>query len=471
MVKRVSKSGNHFIAASQRRQPNDSVSQKFYLEKENFYTFSAWLQVSVGEADVVAKFKTPAGSKYVDWGFARSGCWSMLKGGLIVDNSGPAELYFEVRKRKVIFHATDAEGKPLANATVSITQKRMSFPFGNAINRGIRSNKAYQEWFTARFKVASFENEMKWDSIEQSPGQENYTAPDAMLQFAQKHDIAVRGHNLLWDDPKYEPKWVKSLSPNELSRAVEKRINSIMRRYRGQLIAWDVINENLHHSFFETHLDKNASTIFFRMARQIDQNATLFLNEYNTIEDPNDSSSTPTRYLEKIRAIRSGGYHGPLAIGVQGHFYGLNLPYTRAVIDKLASAKLPIWITELDVDQNQTSDLEQVIREVFAHPAVNGIVLWAAWQPWGCYRMCLTDNNFKNLPAGDVVDRFIEEWSHKGLTGVTNATGFFETSLFHGDYEVRISRQNMTVSNLTQHFIKLETPHTPNETHHVKLLF
>lgn len=89
----------------------------------------------------------------------------------------------------------------------------------------------------------------------------------------------------------------------------------------------------------------------------------------------------------------------------------------------------------------QASYLEQILREVHAHPQIQGIVIWSAWKPWGCYRMCLTDNNFKNLPTGDVVDKLSHEF---GLTsdeifGTTDANGFFEASLFQGDYEVKIT--------------------------------
>lgn len=66
-------------------------------------------------------------------------------------------------------------------------------------------------------------------------------------------------------------------------------------------------------------------------------------------------------------------------------------------------------------------------------------MMWAPWGPKGCYRMCLTDNNFKNLATGNVVDRILKEWSHWGFSGITNENGLFETSLFHGDYEVEIN--------------------------------
>ena len=80
--------------------------------------------------------------------------------------------------------------------------------------------------------------------------------------------------------------------------------------------------------------------------------------------------------------------------------------------------------------------LDQVLREAHAHPAVNGIIVWSAWSPNGCYRMCLTDNNFRNLPTGDVVDKIIREFFGAVVTATTDANGFYETSLVHGDYQL-----------------------------------
>ncbi|KAI8532651.1 hypothetical protein RHMOL_Rhmol11G0230000 [Rhododendron molle] len=57
--------------------------------------------------------------------------------------------------------------------------------------------------------------------------------------------------------------------------------------------------------------------------------------------------------------------------------------------------------------------------------------------------MCLTDNNFKNLPTGDVVDKLIREWSHhSGFSGTTDSKGRFKTRLFHGDYKVTVTHLN-----------------------------
>ena len=74
---------------------------------------------------------------------------------------------------------------------------------------------------------------MKWYNTENSPGAENYKVADDMLQFCKQNDIVVRGHNILWDDPKYQTSWVNSLSPSDLQATVDRRINSIASRYKG----------------------------------------------------------------------------------------------------------------------------------------------------------------------------------------------------------------------------------------------
>ncbi|KAG5526327.1 hypothetical protein RHGRI_032568 [Rhododendron griersonianum] len=429
---RVSKEGNNFIVAHHRNQPHDSFSQKFYLETGKLYTFSAWLQVSEENAQVAAIFKTQSGFEHAGWVAAKSGCWSMLKGGLTVNASGPADLYFEskntsveiradsislqpfteeewgshqqqsiekARKSSVKLVAVDADGNPVPNATVTVTQINGRFPFGCAISDQIIYNTGYQNWFKSKFRYTTFENEMKWTSTEYARGREDYSKPDAMLRFTSQNGISVRGHNVLWDDKRFVPGWAQSLSPKDLRFAVDSRVNSLV-------ISWDVVNENLHFNFYESVFGKYASAILYSKANGIDGGTTtLYLNEYNTIEEPGDGASSPDKYLQKIRELRLGGYKGPL---------------------------------------------EQVLREGHGHPSVRGISLWSAWRPQGCYAMCLTDNNFRNLPTGDVVDKLIREWGTfpEGFSGVTDSKGRIEARLFHGDYKVTVTHPNINGSSV-----------------------
>ncbi|XP_062209158.1 endo-1,4-beta-xylanase 5-like [Phragmites australis] len=479
----VSAAGNGFAMALNRTLPYQSVSQKVYLQNDTHYTLSAWFQVSDGSADVQAIVKIANDFIHAGGVVAKAGCWSMLKGGLTAASSGPAELYFEsnatvdiwvdsvslkpfskdewtahraestvaARKKMVRLQATDSSGNPLEGAAVSMDTVRNGFPLGAAMSRYILTNSAYQTWFASRFAVTTFENEMKWYSTEPVPGREDYSVPDAMLAFAKSNGIAVRGHNVFWDQPSQQPGWVQSLPYPQLLAAASRRIRSVVSRYAGQVIGWDVVNENLHFNFYEGRFGWDASTAFYAAARLLDAgSALMFMNEFNTLEQPGDMAALPGRYLQRLRQIiASYPENGAgMAIGLEGHFTTPNIPYMRAALDTLAQAGIPVWLTEVDVaaGPSQAEHLEEVLREAYAHPAVQGIVLWSAWQPEGCYVMCLTDNEFNNLPQGDVVDRLIAEWRATPRAGATDAQGYFEAELVHGEYKVTVSHPSLNSS-------------------------
>ncbi|KFK30012.1 hypothetical protein AALP_AA7G206300 [Arabis alpina] len=288
-----------------------------------------------------------------------------------------------------------------------------------------------------------------------------------MLNLFKQHGIAVRGHNVLWDDPKYQPQWVKSLSSKDLYNAVKQRVSSVVSRYKGQLLGWDVMNENLHFSFFESMLGPSASNLIYAMAHANDPKTTLYMNEYNTIERPKDLASTPARYLQKLRELQNIRVAGkiPLGIGLESHFTTPNIPYMRSALDTFAATGLPIWLTEVDVKASsnvQAMYFEQVLREGHAHPKVQGMVTWSGYNPAGCFVMCLTDGNFNNLPTGDVVDKLLREWGGLGgkTIGVTDTDGFFEASLFLGDYNLNFSHP--LTNSEASYSIKLTTSDEPS---------
>ncbi|KAL5224635.1 hypothetical protein ABZP36_011274 [Zizania latifolia] len=471
-----SPSGNKFAEARTAGRPSQTVHQTVQMQANTHYSLAAWLQVSAGMANVKAIIKAPDG-EYITAAatVAKSGCWSMIKGGMTAYSSGPAELYFEsdaaadiwvdsvslqpfsfaewdshrrqaaseARRSTVRVVATGAGGAPMANATVSVRLLRPEFPFGNAMTREILDIPAYEKWFTSRFTVTTFENEMKWYSTEWIQNHEDYSVPDAMLNLAQKYNIKVRGHNVFWDDQSSQMEWVKSLSVDQLKAAMQKRIRSVVSRYGGKVIGWDVVNENLHWNFFESKLGPDASPQIYQEVAQVDGSKPLFMNEFNTMEQPMDMTAMPSKYAAKMNQIRTFPGNGGLkfAVGLESHFGTPNIPFTRATLDMLAQLDLPIWLTEIDVTNgpNQAQYLEQVLREGYGHPAVDGMVMWAAWHARGCYVMCLTDNNFQNLPVGDVVDKLIVEWRTHPVAATVDADGVAELNLVHGEYNITVT--------------------------------
>ncbi|XP_054793475.1 endo-1,4-beta-xylanase 5-like [Prosopis cineraria] len=495
---RISKEGNRFVVARNRTHPLDSFSQRIQLEKGKRYAFSAWVQLGEETGTVSVVIRTNR-SELVRGGhvIAQHGCWTLLKGGIVANFSSSVEILFEsqntevelwvdsvslqpftksqwrshqdcnierIRKSKVRFQIVHTNGTALEGTTVLINQIRSGFPFGCSINHNILTSKDYQTWFASRFQYTTFTNEMKWYSTEIKQGEENYSIADAMLEFTKQHNIAVRGHNIFWDNPKEQPQWVKSLSSEELQKAAEKRLNSVVSRYKGQLIAWDVVNENLHFSFFEDKLGQNASAEYYSKAYKLDQKPIMFMNEYNAIEYSGDKAVIPEKYKKKLEGILSypGSEGISVGIGLQGHFVSgqPNLAFMRSVLDSLATTKLPIWLTEVSVDKgpNQEEYLEEILREAYAHPAVEGIITFSGPAIAGFKDMHLVDENFRNTPVGDVVDKLLNEWKSGSVQAKTDSRGFVDVSLFHGDYDVTVTHPVTKSSTTLNHSVKKHTP-------------
>lgn len=73
-----------------------------------------------------------------------------------------------------------------------------------------------------QFNSVTPENEMKWSETEAVRGKLTYEHADAIVAYAQKHNMNIRGHNLLWHEQ--VPSWVSSLNKTELHAAMVKRV-------------------------------------------------------------------------------------------------------------------------------------------------------------------------------------------------------------------------------------------------------
>ena len=73
--------------------------------------------------------------------------------------------------------------------------------------------------------------------------------------------------------------------------------------------------------------------------------------------------------------------------------------------------------------------------------------------------MCLTDNDFKNLPAGDVVDKLLEEWQTGRVEGLTDNQGSYSFYGFLGEYRVSVKYGNKTTDSTFSLYRGEETRH------------
>lgn len=344
----------------------------------------------------------------------------------------------QIRKRDARIHVVDAAGLPVPGALLQVRQRRHQFGFGSAITAWAMSDPRYTTFFKNNFEWAVCENEMKWPSIEPSQGQLNYAPADAIVQFCQANNIKLRGHNVFWDVPQFVQPWVSALSNSALQSAISSRINSLVPRYAGKTLHWDVNNEMLHGTFFPDRLGSSIRPWMFQQVRAADPSAKLFVNDYNVVAGPETQS-----YRQQILDLQAAG--APIdGIGAQGHFgSGGNPIEVLARLDMLATLNLPIWITEYDTanpDPVARADaLEALYRSAFSHPAVEGILMWGFWAGahWRGGDAALIDYDWTLNAAGQRYQSLLAEWTTNVDLVAADGTASFRG--FHGDYEVTAS--------------------------------
>jgi len=364
----------------------------------------------------------------------------------------------EIRQRPVQIRVVDEQGKPAVGVTVEIRQTRKAFPFGAAVGRAITRNAQYQEFFKSHFNWAVFENESKWYSNQRVPDQDYYAVADAMAQWCRDNGIAMRGHCIFWEPEKWQSDWVAELDAGQLRAAVEHRMDSAVKHFRGTFLHWDVDNEMLHGSFFKDRLGEDIRVWMYKRARELDPDAKLFTNEFNVLSVDKDFKEVQTdEYVAQVRKLLEQG--APIdGVGIQGHIWSEDILSHPEVIkqrlDKVAALGLPIWITEFDVadaDEKSNADkLELVYRTAYSHPAVEGIMMWVFWAgaSWRGPNGGLAKRDWTLNEAGKRFEALMAEWSTTA-SGDTDAGGALAFQGYHGDYAVALKGANASLSPAT----------------------
>ena len=231
------------------------------------------------------------------------------------------------------------------------------FEIGAAIQRGQTDDaEADAQILKDQFNSITAEFEMKPETIAPTEGVFDWSAPDALLDFAEANGMAVRGHALLWHLA--TPDYFFEGSPSDVRARLENYITEVVSRYRGRIFAWDVVNEVItdnnsaadpyRRSNWWEASGGNADYIdwAFNAARAADPDCKLFINDYNT-----ELSGKLGRYLEVITDLRSRNI--PLdGVGHQMHLHvETPLENALAAIDAVDDSFLGLdqHVTELDI--------------------------------------------------------------------------------------------------------------------------
>ena len=302
-------------------------------------------------------------------------------------------------------------------------------------------DERYTDFFKENFEWAVFENEAKWYHTETSKGNVNYTDADYMYEWCKENDIIVRGHCVFWEVEEHVPSWVRNLSDSELRKAIDDRLESVVPRFAGKFVDWDVNNEMLHGSFFKDKLGQDIWLYMFERTKELDPNAKLFVNDYNVL-----SEAEADAFVDQINWFLDNGIELD-GIGAQGHFSQdkiVDPVVIESRINTLASTGLPVWVTEYDsTTQNvklRADNLENFYRIAFSNPNIDGILMWGfhANTHWRGPDAAIVDSDWTINEAGLRYQALREEW-RTNESGNTNSSGNYNFRGFHGTYDVTIS--------------------------------
>jgi endo-1,4-beta-xylanase len=203
------------------------------------------------------------------------------------------------------------------------------------------------------------EYEMKRHVVEPEPGRYDFSGIDAMMGFARAHDMAFRGHPLVWYNA--NPPWLEeAVSSSRDEKFLTGYVSVLAGRYRGRMHSLDVVNEalaqdgsGLRHSFWLKAFGPSYIDMAFHAARAADPEALLVYNDYGC--EPGDAAGDALRAscLKLLDGMLARGV--PVqALGMQGHLSAFGPKVDQAKLQnflaEIAARKLVLLVTELDVD-------------------------------------------------------------------------------------------------------------------------
>jgi endo-1,4-beta-xylanase len=238
-----------------------------------------------------------------------------------------------------------------------ILKDQAKFPIGAAVTVSHLNEADFASAFKGSYNQLSAEYEMKMNQIWTSLTGYNWTNADFLVNYATQNSMKVHGHALLW----YQsfPDWFKTAAYDTvtLESNVKTYIQTVVTRYKGKIVSWDVANE----IFADDGTLRVESTIngrfkdpiafygrCFQYARNADPNVKLFYNDYDQVLNGAKRSAMKNMVIR----FKSLGY--PIdGIGDQFHTTVWTSKSTiSSGLTDIATTGLLVHISELDIRVN-----------------------------------------------------------------------------------------------------------------------
>ena len=263
--------------------------------------------------------------------------------------------YFALFLSLLILNSCEQKKEEVEKENNSVGLKdayKEDFLIGVALNTSqIEEQDSVQsKLISTEFNSVTPENIMKSLLIHPNKDTYNFDLPDKLVALAEKNDMHIQGHTLVWHS-QLSPFFKEISDSTAMVEALKDHINTIVGRYKGKINAWDVVNEalnddgTLRKTVFLDVLGEDYLSLVFNLTQKADPEVELFYNDY--------SMTNPNKRAGAIRIIKRMQEQGVRVdgIGMQGH-WDLNRPSIEEIetsIVQYAELGIKVDITELDV--------------------------------------------------------------------------------------------------------------------------
>jgi endo-1,4-beta-xylanase len=241
----------------------------------------------------------------------------------------------------------------------------------------------------SEFNVLTPEQEAKPCEVQRVRDRFDFGRADRLVDFAEEHDMRVRGHTLIWHA--CTPTWVTNgtFSREEAIDLLRHHIVTVMGHYEGRIRVWDVVNEgidddaSIRETPWQQLIGDDYMELAFQFAHEADPDALLFYNDY-AIEGLGGKSDAVYEMAQDFLE-RGIPIHG---IGLQGHYTlgGINQAALRANIQRFGALGLEVHFTEVDVRfsgepsdeilRQQAVDYRTLLGICLESEACNTFIVW-----------------------------------------------------------------------------------------------
>ncbi|HEX7976211.1 MAG TPA: endo-1,4-beta-xylanase [Anaerolineales bacterium] len=283
--------------------------------------------------------------------------------------------------------------EPIAGPTLRALAQEQGRWVGVAVEPSLIANDPiYAELLARQFNMITPEVAMKFEVLHPERSRYDFSEGDAILAFARAHNMAVRGHTLVWDQQL--PAWLTEgqFSREEWRSILQDHIRTVVGHYRGKLTAWDVVNEafddngSLRNTVWLRNIGPEYIALAFRWAHEADPQARLFYND-NGGEGLNRKSDAIYALAQGL--LRDGISIGGIGMEMHTWLGGPPNPADLAAnLGRLARLGLDVHITEMDIRTQYSqkpaaeklADQASMYREIFstclAAPNCKAFVTW-----------------------------------------------------------------------------------------------